>query len=108
MLIVNGSIKELGEKDAVVRTKIQYEEEVNKIKASLNITDDEIKTYKAVSLELSKKEALIEESSLKLENLNTEYYKAGTSDVVDFYVDIRLTPTINNLPEDVQKRLIKH
>jgi len=95
-------IKLIGEKTSIIKAKEGYQKNIDEIKASLSLTDQEIKDFQDISADISLKESNLKDSKAVVIGLTTEYYDASASKVIDFVIDYSCNPSLDNLPSDLK------
>lgn len=70
-------IKDLGDKDAITARRDVLQQEINKIKAAAQLTDEEVAKYQTIAGQLDAKEARLKEVAVELDQLSSFVMPSG-------------------------------
>lgn len=95
-------IGQIGEKEAIVKAKDEYQKKIGDLKTSALLTDQEIEAYQKVTSDLTAKKNSLGKLTTSLSNLITEYFRPSTKDTVDFVLEYSSNPSLDNFPADLK------
>ena len=106
---LRNEIKEVGDKDAINMIMQSYEDNIEKLKTIASLSNDEIKKYKEISGEVHSKKIRIQQIDEALSKIDSFIKNHSTSNlsVIDFTISILFEPSIESLPDELQKEINK-
>lgn len=99
-------IKDFGDKDAIANQRDKLQQDISKIKAAAQLTDDEVARYQAIATQLDAAEARLKEIAVELDQLSSFVTTSGDGtapETIAHTVEATLTvrPSAVEVPDTV-------
>ncbi|MGV2822673.1 hypothetical protein ABZX73_17570, partial [Brevibacterium casei] len=99
-------IKDFGDKDAIANQRDKLQQDISKIKAAAQLTDDEVARYQAIATQLDAAEARLKEIAVELDQLSSFVTTSGDGkapEIIAHTVEATLTvrPSAVEVPDTV-------
>ena len=100
--ILKEEIGQIGDKEAIVKAKDDYQRKIDELKVTALLTDKEIEAFQKVSSDLTTKKNSLALLTTSSSNLIAEYFNPLTKESVDFVVEYSSNPSFENFPADLK------
>ena len=94
--------KTIGDKKVINQAKENYDKQVNQIKGTFSLTNEEVEKFQKISAEITEKRTELQVLTEKINILKSQYINQVTNNVITIVPSITFNPSIENLPSELR------